>query len=59
MKIVYLPRPMEGTRRTRTEPYLPLDICLKPFVQLDDGVSVEGPFADSDDAQSWMLQNSD
>ena len=60
MKIIYLPRPIEGTRYTKYDPKrpdqqpLPLDICLKPFVELDDGVSVEGPFATSHDAQKFI-----
>ena len=56
MKIIYLPRPIEGTRYTRDEPYLPLDICLKPFVQLNDGVSVVGPFTGSEEAHDWMSE---
>ena len=61
MRIVYLPRPIEGTRYTRPStkgPPLPLDICLKPFVELNDGVSVEGPFVTSHDARNWMLKES-
>ena len=57
MKIIYLPRPIEGTRYTKYDPKhprIPLDICLKPFVELDDGVSVEGPFDTSGDAAEWM-----
>ena len=60
MKIIYLPRPIDGTRYTKYDPKrpdqqpLPLDICLKPFVELDDGVSVEGPFDTSGDAAEWM-----
>ena len=56
MKIILLPRPIEGTRYTKTKPYLPLDICLKPFVQLNDGVSVVGPFLGSEEAHAWMLE---
>ena len=59
MKIVYLPRPIEGTRYTRPStkgPPLPLDICLKPFVDLDDGVSVVGPFKYREDAYEYMVE---
>ena len=55
MKIVYLPRPIEGTRHTRTEPYLPLDICLKAFVELSDG-GVVGPFEGGQEAGDWMWE---
>jgi hypothetical protein len=59
MKIVFLPRPMDGTRYTKPStkgPPLPLDICLKPFVQLNDGVSVVGPFKERDDAYNYMVE---
>ena len=59
MKIIYLPRPIDGTRYTKYDPKhprLPLDICLKPFVELDDGVSVEGPFDTSDEAHNYMRE---
>ncbi len=62
MKIIYLPRPMDGTRYTKYDPKrpdqqpLPLDICLKPFVQLDDGVSVVGPFKEREDAEDYMVE---
>ena len=62
MKIIYLPRPIDGTRYTKYDPKrpdqqpLPLDICLKPFVELDDGVSVEGPFDTSDEAHNYMME---
>ena len=62
MTIIYLPRPMEGTRYTKHDPKrpdqqpLPLDICLKPFVQLNDGVSVVGPFKYREDAYGYMVE---
>jgi len=59
MKIIYLPRPIEGTRYTKydpDQPSLPLDICLKPFVELDDGVSVVGPFKYREDAYEYMVE---
>ena len=62
MKIIYLPRPIDGTRYTKYDPKrpdqqpLPLDICFKPFVELDDGVSVEGPFDTSDEAHNYMME---
>ena len=54
MKVIYLPRPIEGTRFTKDKPYLPLDICLKPCVQLHDGVSVVGPVLGSEEAHDWL-----
>jgi hypothetical protein len=53
---------MDGTRYTKYDPKrpdqqpLPLDICLKPFVQLDDGVSVVGPFKYREDAYDYMVE---
>ena len=58
MKIVYEPHPMDGTRYTRPStkgPPLPLDICLKPFVQLDNG-NLIGPFKERDDAAAYMVE---
>ena len=49
---------MDGTRYTRPSmegPPLPLDICLKPFVQLDNG-NLVGPFKESDDAAAYMVE---
>ena len=55
MKIVYLPRPIDDTRYTKNAPYLPLDICLKAFVELNDG-GVVGPFEGGREASDWMME---
>jgi len=55
MKIIYLHRPMEGTRYTKNKPYLPLDICLKAFVELSDS-RIVGPFDGGQEASDWMME---
>ena len=49
---------MDGTRYTKPStkgPPLPLDICLKPFVQLDNG-NLVGPFKYREDAYDYMVE---
>ena len=55
MRIIYLSRPIEGTRYTKSEPRLPLDICLKAFVELSDE-RVIGPFEGDKEASDWMWE---